>query len=148
VLDEDSPHEPDEFDPVERWGDPSESLPEVPSAPEPEVEASDVDPELQGLWWRSVALANVAVGGVAVGLMVVAFRGMWTVGLAGILLGLFAAVRVYHCYRAFQERGDGKSTADGDTGDGDDTRDDGDDPDAPPDGADDSDDDPDAGRNA
>ncbi|MFB6304888.1 MAG: hypothetical protein ABEH47_06965 [Haloferacaceae archaeon] len=106
MLDDDHPHEPDEFDPEERWGSPEEDLPNVPTAPSPDVDESDVDPELLGLWWRSVALANVALGGVAVGLMVIGFRGMWVPGLAGVGLGLLAAFRLYQYYRTFEERDD------------------------------------------
>ncbi|MFB6302314.1 MAG: hypothetical protein ABEH78_05575 [Haloferacaceae archaeon] len=114
MLDEDSPHEPDEFDPEEQWGSPGEKIPSVPSPPEPEVTEADVDPELLGLWWRSVALANVALGGVAIGLMVIGFRGMWVPGLAGIALGLLAGGRLYQHYRAFQQRGDGDVYEDSD----------------------------------
>lgn len=116
MLDEDSPHEPDEFDPVERWGTPEEDLPTGLSPPTPEVAESDVDPELLGLWWRSVALANVALGGVAVGLMVIGFRGMWRVGLAAIALGVLSGLRLYQHYRTFQRReyGEDEESASGD----------------------------------
>lgn len=91
---------------MERWDSPEETLPNVPTAPSPDVDESDVDPELLGLWWRSVALANVALGGVAVGLMVVAFRGWWRPGLAGIVLGLLAGFRLYQHYRLVEARGE------------------------------------------
>ncbi|MFB6080219.1 MAG: hypothetical protein ABEJ81_04400 [Haloferacaceae archaeon] len=116
MFDDDHPHEPDEFDPAERWGSPEEDLPNVPSAPSPGVDEADVDPELLGLWWRSVALANVALGGVAVGLMVIGFRRMWVPGLAAVALGLLAGFRLHQHYRAFRRR---NADADGGAGDGD-----------------------------
>lgn len=119
MLDEDSPHEPDEYDPEEQWGEPESELLDVPSPPAPETAESDVDPELLGLWWRSVALANVALGGVAIGLMVIGFRGMWVAGVAGVALGLLAGGRLYQHYRTFRRRdyGTGGGADDGSAAD-------------------------------
>lgn len=112
MLDDDRSAEPDEFDPVDRWGSPEDDLVDVPTAPSPDVDEEDVDPELLALWWRSVVLANVALGGVAVGLMVIGFRGMWRLGLAGIAFGLLAGFRLYQHYRAFERRKQGDDATD------------------------------------
>lgn len=127
----DEPDDPglDEPDPEERWGSPEEDLPRVPSAPTPDVEETDVDPELLTTWWRSVALANLALGAVAIGLMLIVFRGRWLVGGGAVVLGLLAGGRLYQHYRAFERErategvdrsnGDGKATNGGESTDGD-----------------------------
>ncbi|MFB6155992.1 MAG: hypothetical protein ABEJ22_08855, partial [Haloferacaceae archaeon] len=95
--------EPEEFDPRDRWGDPEHDLPNVPEPPDPE----DLDPELQRTFWASVVLVNAGVAGVAIGLMLVFFRGAWTVGLAAVGVGAVALVRTYFFYRSFRrERAD------------------------------------------
>ncbi|MFB6160505.1 MAG: hypothetical protein ABEJ61_04930 [Haloferacaceae archaeon] len=119
------PDEPDEPDPEADLRSPEEEeeeeLTRVPSAPSPDVEEAEVDPELLTTWWRSVALANLALGAVAVGLLLVAFRRMWLVGGASVALGLLAGVRLVQHYRAFERRR-GDDGADGtphaDEGDG------------------------------
>jgi hypothetical protein len=92
------PDEPDEPDPEARLA------PDGPRIPTPDVDPADVDPELRATFWRSVVLANVALMGLALGAMLVAFRGWWTAGAASVAVGLLASVRLYQVYRAF-ERG-------------------------------------------
>jgi len=107
VLDE-WPDEPDEPNPEDRWGNPEEDLVSVPEAPR--FDDSDVDPELSAFWWRTVVLANVALGGVTIGPMVIFFERMWLVGGVASLVGALAFVRVYQHVRWFKQRnedGDG-----------------------------------------
>lgn len=117
------PDEPEEPTPESRWGDPERDLPRVPK---PAVEEQDVDPEILETFWRSVVLANVALFGLALGPMLVYFRGQWLWGGVAIVLGALAGLRVYHHYRAFERRhGDGSEESDSS---GSRTQSDGDDP--------------------
>jgi hypothetical protein len=93
------PDEPDEPKPEDRWGNPEEDLVSVPEAPR--FDDSDVDPELSAFWWRTVVLANVALGGVTIGPMVIFFERMWLVGGVAFLVGALAFVRVYQHVRWF-----------------------------------------------
>jgi len=95
------PDEPEETNLESRWGDPEHDLPRVP---EPAVEEKDVDPEILGMFWRSVVLANVSLFGLSLGPMLVYFRGQWLWGGTAIALGALTGVRVYHHYRAFERR--------------------------------------------
>jgi hypothetical protein len=102
--------------PVDPQGDDADDLgpeeraarlgPDPPTAPSPDTDPSDVDPEIRGLFWRSVLMANVAVFCLAFGPMLAFFRGQWTVGAGVVLIGLLAGLRVYHLYRIFQGRDD------------------------------------------
>jgi hypothetical protein len=114
------PDEPDEPDPEDRWKD---LEPDGPRIPTPDVDPADIDPQLRATFWRSVVLANVALMGLALGLMLVVFRGAWTAGGASVAVGLLAAVRLYLTYRAFERRRDddaGLTTDPATDGDGDD----------------------------
>jgi len=108
VTDEsaDDPENPfgTEFDPEERWGSPEEDL--GPRVDVPEVDASDVDDDFAATWWGSVVLANVALGGVAVGAMVGFFTGDWETGGVLVVVGLVAAVGVVRIARRVQARAD------------------------------------------
>ncbi|MFD1634922.1 DUF7322 domain-containing protein [Haloplanus ruber] len=84
--------------------------PTAPAAPTPDIDPSDVDPEVQGLFWRSVLMANVAVFCLAFGPMLIGFRGQWRTGLGLVLVGAVAGLRVYHLYRTFQRRSDADSS--------------------------------------
>jgi hypothetical protein len=110
--------EPDEFSPEKRWGDPERDLPNVPEAPQ----GDEIDPELQRAFWASVVLANVALGGLSLGLMLIYFRGQWTVGLGAVGLGAFALARTYLYYRQISRERLGDEEAEPST---DDERDDG-----------------------
>lgn len=116
VFDEDD-EDDGPFPGEERSGNPEEDLVDTPSVDVPEVEApsvrnpadglpdpSSVDPEVSGPFLIAVIYANVALFGVSLGLMLVGFRGEWRWGGAATLVGLFAAVRVYQTYRAFEAR--------------------------------------------
>jgi hypothetical protein len=107
------------FDPLEEGADeqpfgrqepdPERDLPNVPEAPTPDTDESDVDPELLEAFWRSVLLANVALGGVTVGPMLVYFEGMWAAGSAAVVVGVLAALRVHQHRRAVERVGAGRN---------------------------------------
>lgn len=107
------PDEPDEANPEDRWGNPEEDLVNVPEAPRPALDESEVDPELSAFWWRTVVLANIALGGLTIGPMVVFFERMWTVGAVVFVVGALALVRVYQHVRWFQNRDDDGEGPDG-----------------------------------
>ena len=119
------PDEPEEPAPEERYGSPEHDLPSVPATPEspattPESDA-DADPELLSAWWYSVVLANVAFGGVSVGLVLVGFRRMWLAGGAAVVLGLLAGLRLRTVIRTHRARTAADADADADadgSGDG------------------------------
>ncbi|WP_251344320.1 DUF7322 domain-containing protein [Haloplanus halophilus] len=81
--------------------------PDPPRAPTPDTDPSDVDPEIRGLFWRSVLMANVAVFCLAFGPMLVGFEGAWTIGTVTVVVGVIAGLRVYHLYRIFRRRDEG-----------------------------------------
>ncbi|QCC52483.1 DUF7322 domain-containing protein [Halapricum salinum] len=92
---EKSPHEPEEFDP--------NSLgPDIPKAPDPTSQASDIDSAVRGLFWGLVLVANVALMAASLGVMFAVFRDQWLFGgqlvLAGVILGGY----VYYRVKTFQ----------------------------------------------
>lgn len=106
-------------DPEERWGnpeaafgdaesgldDPEAELSTAPETPETSGEgraAIDVDSRTSRYFWGAVALANVAVGAVSIGLMLIGFRGNWELGGGLVLIGLLAGARTYWIYRSFR----------------------------------------------
>jgi hypothetical protein len=95
------PDEPEEPNPESGWGDPEQDLPRVPT---PDTDESDVDPEILETFWRSVVLANISLFGLALGPMLVYFRGQWLWGGAAVALGPVTGLRVYHHYRPFERR--------------------------------------------
>ena len=118
------PDEPDESDPEARWGDPETDLVSIPSVeapepPDPGPEGADVevDSEVAKFFWVSVVYANVALGGVSIGLLLVGFRGEVTVGGAAVGVGLLASYRTYDVYQRYQTR-----VVEGEDGDGGDDR--------------------------
>jgi len=104
---ETGPDEPDEFDP--------DSVgPETPDV-EPTLEESvesmgEVDDDLFRAFWGAAVFLNVAVAALAVGLMLVYFRGDWGRGGPAIVVGAIAALftaRFYVGYRRDRsEQGD------------------------------------------
>ncbi|WP_224332401.1 DUF7322 domain-containing protein [Haloprofundus halobius] len=100
------PDEPDESDPEDewrRWGNPEEELPNVPEVSEPSVADSEADPEVATAFWVSVLFANVAVGALALGPMLIYFRGQWRLGGGLVVVGVLIALRTYQRYRQFRE---------------------------------------------
>jgi len=99
------PDEPDEPDPESRWGDPERDLVSVPEVDVPgEGENIAVDGDLAKFFWVTVIYANVAVAGVSVGAMLVAFRGQWIWGGVAVAVGLFALFRTYDLYGTYREQ--------------------------------------------
>lgn len=103
---ESGPDEPDEFDP--------DSLgPDVPEAPdvEPDLEDSfdlqDVDEELATAFWGAAFFLNVAIAALAIGLLLVYFRGDWRNGGAALLAGTVAAVFTARYYLGYTRGDDG-----------------------------------------
>ncbi|RLM59549.1 hypothetical protein DVK02_02060 [Halobellus sp. Atlit-31R] len=108
-------------DPEDRWGDPETDLVSVPSVDAPGDEDAagiDIDSDLAKLFWLAVIYTNVALGGVSIGLLLVAFRGQWTWGGGAVAVGLFACYRTYDIYRTYQAEvvtdDDGADTGDHD----------------------------------
>jgi len=108
------PDEPDEPDPEARWGDPETDLVSIPSveAPEPPDPGDpgagvELDAEVARFFWVSVVAANVAVGGIGIGLLLVGFRGQWTTGGVAVGIGLLALYRTYDIYRRYRAEVDG-----------------------------------------
>lgn len=91
--------------------DPSESLPDP----------STVDPKIQRSFAIAVLYANVALLGVALGLMLIGFRGEWRWGGLSVVVGVLAGIRVYQTYRGFEqwreERDASEDEGDGETED-------------------------------
>lgn len=136
------PDDPEDDNPLQKWLDAEERLSSepadsgriaeesAPGAPEVDLEEVDVTSETSRYFWAAVVLANVGLAGVSIGLMLIGFRGQWTVGGAVLLLGVLALARTYHVYRQFRtyRADDAASDSDGDgTSEGD--------ADGPPDGA-------------
>ena len=131
------PDEPDEPDPEARWGDPETDLVSIPSVegpepPDPGAEGAgvEVDSEVAKFFWVSVVYANVALGGISIGLLLIGFRGEVTVGGVAVGVGLLASYRTYDVYQRYQtqvvenEDGDGGDDRTATGGDGDKTADD------------------------
>ena len=113
------PDEPEEENPESRWGDPERDLPRIPEVATPDPGESSADPELLKLFWASVVAANVALFGLALGPMLIFFRGDWLLGGASVAVGAFALYRTYTYYRRVRaRRDDGGDAPDGDDEDG------------------------------
>lgn len=135
-------------DPLQRWQEAEQRLSTEPQTPEqapdpgertetaatpdePDfgLEDVEVDSGTARYFWSAVVLANVALAGVSIGLMLIGFRGQWVVGGLLVLIGVLAGLRTRHIYRQFREyraerdatdAGDGESTdgvSDSTTGD-------------------------------
>ena len=117
------PDEPNEPDPESRWGDPETDLVSVPSVGAEESDPGskgagiEADGEIAKFFWVSVVYANLALGGISVGLLLVGFRGQVVVGGAAVGVGLLACYRTYDVYRRYRaqvvesEDGDGDDRA-------------------------------------
>lgn len=112
------------IDAEEWWGNPDGGFGNAPpeesaatagpgtEATEQESETIEIDSRTNRYFWSAVVLANIAVGTSSLGVMLVGFRGQWTVGGALVFVGILAAVRTYWTYRTFQS---GSDTADSET---------------------------------
>jgi hypothetical protein len=106
---DDTPHEPDEYDPEADLPDPENDLvstPSIPEAPEaPEVmPASEAPDYVRNYFWKAVLVANYALFGVTVGPMLMFFEADYYRG--GVLFVTGAAAFGYLAFvvRRFRER--------------------------------------------
>jgi len=105
-LSEKSPHEPDEFDP-------SSLGPDVPSAPSPPD--GGASSEVAGLFWKLVAVFNIALLGLSVGPMLAYFEGRVDFGLRITALGaLLFGYGVFRYRRFMRQRDQENDAQDGD----------------------------------
>lgn len=102
-------HEPDEPDLGPSPPDPNPN-PETDLNPAPEVDGMlgpiDAPSELLVGFWSLVVLFNVGLFGLAVGPMLLFFRGDWMFGGALTALGLLATAHGVHRYRTLQRQDD------------------------------------------
>jgi hypothetical protein len=112
--------EPDEFDPVEAYGNPEEEMVSVPEVDIPEVEnpadrlpdPSEVDKEVKDSFWTAVLWMDIALPCLVLGPIYILLGGSTQIGGAITLAGVLASFRLYQTVRAFEQRRD--ETADGD----------------------------------
>lgn len=90
MLDDEEPF-PDEKSNAERELAPSVDVPEE----------SDASPELRRKFWWLVLVFNVALGALAVGAMLVAFRGQLDTGGSLLAAGTILAAYGYYKYRDY-----------------------------------------------
>lgn len=107
---------------MQRWHDAEQRLSTEPDISKdepdfgltPSIDGTEAEPDLSPEnievgsetsqhFWAAVFLANVALGGVSIGLMLIGFRGDWQVGGVLVLVGLLAGVRVRSVYRQFRD---------------------------------------------
>ena len=107
ALGEKSPHEPDEFDPASLG-------PGIPEAPEPPDGAANS--EVPSLFWKLVAVFNIALLGLSVGPMLAYFDGRVDLGLRVTLVGAVAFGYGYFRYRRFVKQRDSDEGTDDEEG--------------------------------
>ena len=100
---ESGPDEPDEFDPDSLGPDPPDVEPDLEESFEA---AADVDDDLFRAFWGAAVFLNVAIAALAIGLMLVYFRGDWRNGGGALLVGAVAAVFAARYYFGYT-RSDG-----------------------------------------
>lgn len=104
LLDERSPHEPDE-------PDLGPDVPDEPDEPDLGPDVPDVAPPDEGFFgpedtpadvlkafWSLVVLFNVGLFAVSLGIMLIGFRGAWAFGGAFLAVGLLALARGVYRY--------------------------------------------------
>lgn len=93
------PDEPEEFDPDSLGPDPPDPTPEVGSDVEASLGATaDVDDDLFRAFWGAVVFLNVALAALALGAMLVYFRGDYSTGTSALAVGLVATVFTVRYY--------------------------------------------------
>lgn len=107
------PGEPEELDPLEDVG-PDVPEVEIPTAPDPSQ--NDVSSDLARDFWKLVATFNLALFALALGPMLVVFRGEFAQGGAVFLLGAAFFVYGYRRYRTVKARHADDENGDGDEG--------------------------------
>lgn len=92
------------------------------------VPEGDIDREVFGYFWGTVLIANVAVFALALGPMLIFFRGQWSLGGRLIALGVVLTAWTYYRVRTYEgpDDADGEDDEDEATADADDPEADGD----------------------
>lgn len=93
------PDEPEEFDPDSLGPDPPDPAPESQDSLTAGTEVSD---ELFRAFWASVLLLNVAIAALAIGAMLIYFRGDYGRGGPALLIGGIAAISTARYYWGVQ----------------------------------------------
>lgn len=89
------PDEPKEFDPDSLGPDPPDPAPESQDSLTAGTEVSD---ELFRAFWASVLLLNVAIAALAIGALLIYFRGDYSQGGPALLIGGIAAISTARYY--------------------------------------------------
>lgn len=105
VLSEKSRYEPDEFDP-------SSLGPDVPEPPD-----GAANSEVTSLFWKLVAVFNIALLALSVGPMLAYFDGRVDLGLRITFVGVIAFAYGYFRYRQFVNKRDSDENSDGEDAD-------------------------------
>jgi hypothetical protein len=83
------------------------------------AEGAAVSAEIRTAFWSLVILLNLSIGALAVGVMLVGFRGQWASGGALVLVGVAGVGAAYGRYRTVRHQLDsGDVIGDPDPGDG------------------------------
>lgn len=93
----------EEPDPEADLPDPERELPSVPEAPSVPPESA-APPALLRDFWAAVLIFNVALAGVSVGLMALAFTDDWRLGWGLLAAGVAAALFGLRRYRNLRDR--------------------------------------------
>jgi hypothetical protein len=101
-------NEPEEFDPMADIG-PAVPEVDIPDTTKPSTEVPD---DLARTFWKLVAVFNLALFALALGPMLVFFRGELVNGAAVFVLGAGCFVYGYARYRRYVDSRDGEQTAD------------------------------------
>lgn len=121
-ADERWPHEPDSASPAEPetgWpNEPDEFSPDDvgPTAPSPPSLDEVDDPSVASLFWKLVVVFDVAILALALGPLLVYFRGWESRGVEVFLLGVVAFAYGTYRYRRYQSTSDDESPSDADEG--------------------------------
>jgi hypothetical protein len=112
------PDEPEEFDPDSLGPDVPDPTPDVEDTLTADAEVSE---ELFRAFWAAVLFLNVAIAALAVGAMLIYFRGDYARGGPALLVGTIAALSTARYYWGVRT---GRFASDGDKGPGDEGGDD------------------------
>lgn len=98
---------PGEPDDGRRWPeepDPPDLGPEIPTTEVPDPNRAP--PEVRRLFWVLVAVLDVAILAIAIGLMLIGFEGRWTLGGQLVLAGVVLLVYGWYKYHRYRQRTD------------------------------------------